>query len=277
MNGTQPQTSTTQYLDVPEGRIAYDVSGPEDGHLVVMAPGMGDVRAVYRFVVPQLVAAGYRVATLDVRGHGESSVGWAAHSTSAIGSDYVALIRHLGGDSVTVVGNSLTPDSAVTAAAELPDTVTGVVAISPWAAEPKPNAVMGFLANRIMRSPSLFGLFYSSLYKGGKPEDFKEYVATVKSRLREPGRTEALIAVNAPGTKVDSAADRPKVQQPTLVLMGSKDPDFKDPRAEAEKFASTISGPTEIVMLEGAGHYPQAEVPDAVASRLLVFLEKTAR
>ncbi|MBC9713995.1 alpha/beta hydrolase [Streptomyces sp. TRM66268-LWL] len=274
MNGTQAQ-SDTQYLDVPEGRIAYSVTGPEDGHLVVMAPGMGDVRAVYRFVVPQLVAAGYRVATMDVRGHGESSVGWSSHSTSAIGSDYVALIRHLGGPA-TVVGQSLTPDSAVTAAAQLPSEITGVVAIAPWAAEPQPGALMAWLSGRVIRSPFLWGLFYSSLYKAGKPADFKAHLATMKSRLREPGRIDAFVAVNAPGSKAESAADRPKVQQPALILMGAKDPDFKDPRAEAETFASTLGGPTEIVLLDGAGHYPQAEVPDAVASQLLAFLEKTA-
>ncbi|SDL37088.1 Pimeloyl-ACP methyl ester carboxylesterase [Streptomyces indicus] len=274
MNTTDAQTAT-QYLDVPEGRIAYSLSGPEDGHLVVMAPGMGDVRAVYRFVVPQLVAAGYRVATMDLRGHGESSTGWDRHTTSAIGSDYVALIRHLGGPA-TVVGQSLSPDSAVTAAAELPDEITGVVAISPWAAAPQAGAFMEWLTGRVLRSPFLWGLFYSSLHKAGKPADFKAHVATLKSRLREPGRTEAFVAVGAPGAK-DSAADRPRVHQPVLVLMGSKDPDFKDPRAEAESFASTLGGPSEIVMLAGAGHYPQAEVPQETAAALLAFLEKTVR
>ena len=50
---------TTSYLDRGEGRIAYDVQG--SGPLVVCAPGMGDLRSVYRFFAPALVAAGYRV------------------------------------------------------------------------------------------------------------------------------------------------------------------------------------------------------------------------
>ncbi|MER7176023.1 alpha/beta fold hydrolase [Streptomyces mesophilus] len=274
MNGTQEQ-SQTQYLDVPGGRIAYSVSGPEGGHLVVMAPGMGDLRAVYRFVVPQLVAAGYRVATMDLRGHGESSTGWDSHTTSAHGADYLALIRHLGGPA-TVVGQSFTPDSAVSAAAELPDLVTGVVALSPWANPPKPGRVMAAVTGLVLRTPFLWGLFYSSLYKADKPADFKEYVATMKSRLREPGRTAAFVAVGDPEAK-DSAAHRSQVHQPSLILMGTKDPDFKDPRAEAEEFASGLAGPSEIVMIEGAGHYPQAEMPQEVATALLAFLEKTAR
>jgi hypothetical protein len=34
--------SVTQYLDLPEGRIAYDVIG--SGPLVIALPGMGDLR-----------------------------------------------------------------------------------------------------------------------------------------------------------------------------------------------------------------------------------------
>ncbi|WP_415947517.1 alpha/beta fold hydrolase [Streptomyces sp. KLOTTS4A1] len=275
-NGTQGSTApaATQYLDTPSGRIAYDVTG--EGPLVVMAPGMGDVRAVYRHLVPHLVAAGHRVATMDLRGHGESGTDWSSYTTSAVGADYVALIRHLGGGPATVVGQSFSPDSAVTAAAELPDDITGVVALSPWAAEPQQGAFTKWLTGRALRSPFLWGLFYASLHKGPKPADFKAHLRTVKSRLREAGRTEAFIAVNAPGAK-DSAADRPRVQQPALILMGAKDPDFKSPRAEAETFASTLGGPCEIVLLEGAGHYPQAEFPAETAAALLPFLKRTTR
>ncbi|MFI6943867.1 alpha/beta fold hydrolase [Streptomyces sp. NPDC050418] len=274
-SGTASASAATQFLDVADGgRIAYDVQG--EGPLVVMAPGMGDVRTVYRHLVPKLVAAGYRVATMDLRGHGESSTDWSSYTTSAVGSDYVALIRHLGGGPATVIGQSFSPDAAVTAAAELPTGITGIVAMAPWATEPKPNAFMAWLTGRVLRSPSLWGLFYASLHKAGKPADFKTHVTTMKSRLREPGRTEAFIAVNAPGAK-NSTPDRPRTHQPTLILMGTKDPDFKSPRTEAETFASTLTGPTEIHMLDGVGHYPQSECPEETAGAVVGFLEKTAR
>ncbi|MEV6770298.1 hypothetical protein AB0N05_16920 [Nocardia sp. NPDC051030] len=50
-----------------------DIEG--EGPLLVLMQGLGDVRAAYRFMVPELVASGYRVANADMRGHGESSVG----------------------------------------------------------------------------------------------------------------------------------------------------------------------------------------------------------
>src|SRR5690242_8522826 len=91
----------TKFLTRGNERIAYDLAG-ERGPLVICVPGMGDLRAEYRFLAPALVAAGFRVATMDVRGHGESSTGWDDYSAAAVGSDVVALARELGGPAFAV-------------------------------------------------------------------------------------------------------------------------------------------------------------------------------
>ena len=62
----------TSYLTRPDGRIGYDVAG--NGSLVILVPGMGDLRAGYRFLAPALGAVGYRVACTDLRGHGAQAV-----------------------------------------------------------------------------------------------------------------------------------------------------------------------------------------------------------
>ena len=54
--GSVPSVRETSYLSRPEGRIGYDVAG--GGLLVVLVPGMGDLRAGYRFLAP---ACGRRV------------------------------------------------------------------------------------------------------------------------------------------------------------------------------------------------------------------------
>ncbi len=56
-------------LDRPGGRIAYDIVGR--GALVVCVPGMGELRSSYRYTVPARTEAGLRVATMDLRGHGD--------------------------------------------------------------------------------------------------------------------------------------------------------------------------------------------------------------
>ena len=90
--------ATDNFLDRPGGRIAYADEG--SGPLVVMVPGLGDLKEEYRFLAPDLVEAGYRVVTMDIRGHGKSSVNWSDHTSAALGSDVVALVEHLGGETV---------------------------------------------------------------------------------------------------------------------------------------------------------------------------------
>jgi pimeloyl-ACP methyl ester carboxylesterase len=63
----------TEYLELLGGRVAYEMAGPADGPLAVCVHGLGETRRTFRFLVPALAAAGYRVAAMDVRGYGEST------------------------------------------------------------------------------------------------------------------------------------------------------------------------------------------------------------
>src|SRR6202142_1373283 len=106
---TPIQNTTTNHLTRPEGRIGYDVAG--EGPLVVLAPGMGDLRAAYRFLAPALRDAGYRVASTDLRGHGESDTSFSSYGDVETAGDIVALIEELGSPAV-VVGNSMAAGAA---------------------------------------------------------------------------------------------------------------------------------------------------------------------
>src|SRR5690242_6897086 len=116
----------TECLTVAGGTLAYEVTGGASGPLVVLAHGMGNSRDAYRFVTPALVAAGYRVAAVDLRGCGESSVGWASCTRTDIAGDLIALLNHLGGPAV-LVGHSVSGGAATIAAATAPSLVTAVV------------------------------------------------------------------------------------------------------------------------------------------------------
>jgi pimeloyl-ACP methyl ester carboxylesterase len=266
------EASTIRYLALGAGRIAYDDSGGT-GPLVICAPGLGDLRAQYRFLVPLLVRAGFRVVTMDLRGMGESSVGWPDYSAAALGDDMVAMINHFGARRAFLVGNSMTGASAVWAAATAPDRVAGIVLIDPFVRDIPTNiGVRMMLAAAMHRpwGPSFWTVYYGSLYKAAPPADLAEYKTALKANLKEPGRFEALQQmVDAP--KAPCEAKIKNVHTPALIVMGSADPDFSDPKAEADLVTSRLR--RQELMVPGAGHYPHVEMPDLVAKSIVDFLK----
>ena len=262
------------YLDRPGGRIAFDVAGR--GPLVIAVPGMGDLRAVYRFMAPSLVPAGFRVATMDLRGHGDSDATFSSYDDAAAGSDLIALAERLGGPAV-FVGNSMGAAAAVWAAAEAPDLASGLVLIDPSVREIPVGAAMK-LAYRLglLRpwGPAVWNAYYARLYPDRPPADFAAYRARLRESLRRPGRWQAFVATTR--TSHAAAEARMKdVRAPTLVIMGSRDADFPDPEAEAGLVAGRLNG--RVMMVSGAGHYPQAEYPEVVNPAVVGFLDSISR
>ena len=88
----------------------------------------------YRFLSPKLQAAGYRVATMDVRGHGKSTTDWSDFSVAGIGSDMIALIQALGTRPAFVIGDSMAAGASVWAAAQSPACIRGMALVGPFAA-----------------------------------------------------------------------------------------------------------------------------------------------
>jgi pimeloyl-ACP methyl ester carboxylesterase len=274
----------TEYLAVDGGTIAYEVAG--SGPLIVLAHGMGDSRAAYRAVIPPLVAAGYRVAAVDLRGCGESSVGWPAWSRTAIAGDLLAVIRHLGGPAV-LVGHSISGGAATIAAAQDPPLVTAVVELNPFTR--KQSMHLGDLRVKGFRQGSLrmlgvaaFGSvrswrsYLDLAYPGVKPADWAERLGRIDSLMREPGRMKAMRAMIR-SSPADAGAQLGSVRCPVLVVLGTLDPDWADPRAEGLAIVDALpSGLGRLEMIEGAGHYPHDQFPDQVVSLMLAFLQPDA-
>jgi pimeloyl-ACP methyl ester carboxylesterase len=264
------KTKSTQFIARPEGRIAYEVAG--EGPLVVLLPGMGDLRAGYRFLAPALEEAGYRVATTDLRGHGDSDVTFASYGDVDTAEDVTVLIDELGGPAV-VVGNSMGAGSAVLVAVKRPELVSGLVLIGPFVRNGKTSAIQRTML-RVAMAPlwaaSAWKSYMPKLYAGERPTDFEAYRAEVVASLRRPGYAKAFSLTTH--TNHDAAEARLReVKAPTLVVMGEKDPDFPDPRAEAEWVAGTLHG--EVLMVPDAGHYPQSQRPDITTDAVLQFLK----
>ena len=264
---------TTGYFERPQGTLAFTDYGG-DGELALMLPGMGALRSEYRFLAPELRKAGFHPVAVDLRGHGESSVPWPAYDVPSVGGDILDLIEFFGGGPAHVLATSFSPGAAVWAAAERPQAIRSLVLIGAFVRDAKPNPVMKAVVWLLMNNPwrvKTWGMFYRSLYPTRKPADFDEYLSGLMRNLAQPGRFDANKRLGE-SSRRPSAERLSQVGVPTLVVMGSKDPDFPDPVGEAHFIAQQTGGSTAVV--EGAGHYPQTEMPETTAAIILDFLEK---
>lgn len=264
---------TFSTLDRGEGRIAYDLIG--EGPLVICMPGMGDLRSSYRHVAPAISAAGYRVVTVDLRGHGDSDTTFTSYDDEAAASDLIAVVEHLSGRA-TLVGNSMAAGACVIAAAARPELVSGLVLLGPFVRNPPTNAIARALFAALMAPPwaaAVWKAYFPKLNAGQKPSDFTEYLASVTDAMKRPGHAAAFSkTARTNHAPAESVIDT--VTAPAIVLMGECDPDFKNPATEAAWIGEHLAA--EIVMVPDAAHYPQSQRPDIMLPAVIAFLKRTA-
>jgi len=194
-------------------------------------------------------------------------------------------VRHLGGPAV-IIGQSISGGAAAIAAATAPDVITGLIELAPFTRTQSMDLggllrTKGFRAGYtqmawIMVLGSLPAWKkYLDVAMPVRPADWNGELARIGAKMSEPGRMKALQAMckSNPG---DAGAQLGHVTCPVLVIEGSADPDWADPRAEGERIIADLPpGLGELVVLDGVGHYPHAQAPDEVLALALPFLAKT--
>ena len=173
------------------------------------------------------------------------------------------------------------------AAAKDPDLVSGIVEINPFTRTQKLSlgglvrirryrrGISRLLGTQLFHSLGVW-LRYLDVAYPTKPADYADYMAALAAKLREPGRMAEFMKTGK-STPADAGAQLPHVTVPALVIMGSLDPDFADPRAEGDAVVAAM--PPEVgtvTMVDGAGHYPHAQCPDEVAALVTGFLKEHA-
>jgi pimeloyl-ACP methyl ester carboxylesterase len=266
---------TVSLVATDGGVVAIEDHGGA-GPLVLAVPGLGDLRSEYRFLAASLKDAGYRVVTMDLRGHGGSSTGFASYEADAAAGDVVAVLRHLNAGKATVVGTSFGAAAVAAAAAAVPDLVERVVLIGPFVRDEPKSAAITLMLSVMFHGPwktAAWMAYLDSLYTTHKPHDHQAQLALVRANLDEPGRFEAVRTMMFAGRSA-TAPTLSSVKAPVLIVMGSKDPDFKVPADEANAIAALLtSTKTTTVLIDGAGHYPHAESPAPTATAVLSFLQ----
>lgn len=273
---------TTQYLDRRSGRLAYTVlepiGSPAGAPTVVLAPGMGDVRGVFRDVVGPLRAHGARVVTVDLRGHGESDATFEAYDVPAIARDLEALVQHLGGP-VALLGHSVSAGAVAVVAARRPELVSSLVLVSPHLSAGGPIAtLMARLMTQAIRRPvgaAFWTAYYRSLHKGRRADWFEEHVHAVRASMRDGAHLVAFGRLARGLVTHHHPVPLDEVVAPTLVLHGALDPEFTDPAAElatAVRRLQDSAASVEGLLVPESGHYPHSQRPDVVVPALLAHL-----
>jgi len=153
-----------------------------------------------------------------------------------------------------------------------PELITGLVLVGPFVRNPSTGAVQRLMLRAAMARPwaaMSWKAYLPKLYAGQRPADFAIYRNEVVAALRRPGYAKAFSLT----TRTDhgaAEAELSKVSTPAMIVMGTRDPDFPDPQAEADWIAAALKA--EVLMVPDAGHYPQSQRADVVTPAIVRFL-----
>ena len=263
------------YIDAAGGKLAVEVEGK--GPLIICSPGLGDTRDAFAPLAAHLVGCGYRVARVDLRGHGDSTTSFSRYGDEAVAEDFLTLIEALGGGPAVLAGVSLSAAAAVIAAGQRPAQVAGLILLAPFLRNGVGEGMRSVLQVAFARpwGPFLWRIYAAKLWPG-LGDKARERAASTTALLQRPGRWPAFRATLA---GADHRVAEPwigRVQAPVLVVMGEADPDWKAPLKEAEWVASNFRD-AETITVQGAGHAPMFERPQTVNPAIDKFLQKLSR
>jgi pimeloyl-ACP methyl ester carboxylesterase len=260
------------------------------GPLVLCLHGFPDTPHGYTDVLLRLAADGYRAVAPYARGiFPTSEPAGDDYSAEALGSDALALISALGAERATVIGHDWGAVTAYAAVGLGPERVEKLVtlAIPPlrvvkptpaWLAMvtffqtgPLARAALraggGALADRIYRAASPNWSF--------SPEDtapFKRVVANPAGVRGALGTYRSFFQqVLRRGLQMPDFLDK-RIAVPSMVVVGTTDPTL--PAATVRRIPGEFEGPFELVTLEGTGHFPHREQPEAFYQHLARFLAR---
>jgi pimeloyl-ACP methyl ester carboxylesterase len=128
-------------------RLVYDLYGSSTAPLVVYLHGLLLDAELNRGIAQALAEQGYRVALLDLLGHGRSDKPTHASSyrIDSYADQVIALLDHLGADKAVLGGISLGANVSLFAAAHYPERVQGLVLEMPVLERAVPAAAMVFV------------------------------------------------------------------------------------------------------------------------------------
>lgn len=256
--------------------ISYDLVGSPDAPVVCMTHSLTSDYGMWAEQVPALLAEGFQVLRVDMRGHGGSTPTTGDYTIEELATDVLSLLDALGFDKgVHLIGLSMGGMVGQVIAADHPGRLASLMACctaSRWTGDTE--LMLGRIA-AVKASGTLESIVAANMERRYGPS----------YRGRRPKRWEALRETFL-GTSLDgyfgcmqaclthNVEDRlHKIDIPALVLAGSADP--TTPPADNKLIASKIKG-ARYVEIEGGYHFPNVEF-DGEFNRIMVDWLRSVR
>lgn len=266
--------------------VAYRDVG--DGPAIVMLHNGGTSSTIWRHQVDQL-SDRHRVVALDLPGFGASPRPERPARLHEMVDLLVALVRQQDLAPALLVGNCMGTNIAITAASTHPDLVTGVLAVNPLTEASFNGGRIGFLhkmaavaaaptrflrsGSRRIRSPRPVGVasLRFQLGRAGIERGLHNDPELLACQTR-PDQMPALIDVLDDMTAY-GGVDRVEMPTgiPVWIAWGEQNRVLSRHRAE---HLDAQLGAERVEVLDGCGHLPMLEDPDAVTELITQLLER---
>jgi pimeloyl-ACP methyl ester carboxylesterase len=282
------------YADLSDTRLHYVESG--EGPLVVLLHGFPEFWFSWRFQVPALAAAGFRVVAPDMRGYNLSSRprGVPAYDIDCLAGDIRDLIRERGAESAFLAGHDWGAAVAWATAMNHPEVVGRLAILN----VPHPRRLLHglrrprqlvkswymflfqlpWLPERLARARHWwffrYGFEHDARPGAFTPTDIDRYVEA----WSQPGAATATInyyrAVFRQSPRRAEARIRP-VDAPTLVIWGERDRYLGAELAEPDP--ADVPNVERVVRLPNGSHWVQHDEPERVNQLLAEFFATRAQ
>jgi epoxide hydrolase 4 len=281
------------YADLGEVRLHYVEAG--DGPLVVLLHGFPEFWFSWRFQLPMLASAGFRVVAPDMRGYNLSSrpAGVAAYDTDQLAADVCGLVRERGADRAFLAGHDWGAAVSWVTAMNHPEVVERLAILN----VPHPRRMLHGLQRPRQLAKSWYMFFFQLpwlpervvhaarwwFFRYGfehdarpgafTPEDIARYV----EGWAQPGAATAMInyyrAALRQTPRRAEARIRP-VRAPTLVIWGERDRYLGAELAEPD--LADVPNLERVARLPDASHWVQHDEPERVGQLLVEFFAGAA-
>lgn len=254
-------------------RIYFDFVGPQKGPVVCFTHSLSSDGGMWAEQMAPLMAAGWRILRLDMRGHGGSDPVAGDYTMAALADDVAAALDVLGLQKVHFIGLSIGGMIGQAVALGhgsrlhsmmLCDTSPGTMPGAAAAWGPRIEAVrkagsLEPLADATMER------WFTDAWKPRHPGRWKEIRSTIA------GTTPAgYLGCAAAIMNFDFVPRLPTVKVPTLVVCGTED--AGTPPAGNKQIAALVPG-GRYEDIPGARHFPNVEFPDVFNRIMMGWLE----